>query len=152
MMKRSFVKNGYSLFINIIVPGLILIACGGGGGKDIDGKSGAGGGGGPAPPTKITSRVSVDSGGAEANGGNSSAPSISSTGRYAAFASMAFNLVSVDTNGRIDIFVHDRDTDVTVFSMNPPLSKLFAYLLAQQVPRLLPTTASPHQSAPPADL
>jgi hypothetical protein len=112
MMKRSFVKNGYSLFINIIVPGLILIACGGGGGKDIDGKSGAGGGGGPAPPTKITSRVSVDSGGAEANGGNSSAPSISSTGRYAAFASMAFNLVSVDTNGRIDIFVHDRDTDV----------------------------------------
>jgi DNA-binding beta-propeller fold protein YncE len=36
MMRRTFVNKGYALFIKIIIPGLILIACGGGGGKDID--------------------------------------------------------------------------------------------------------------------
>jgi Tol biopolymer transport system component len=54
-----------------------------------------------------TTRVSVDSAGGEANG-NSSAPGISSDGRYAAFYSVASNLVSGDTNGRQDVFVHDR--------------------------------------------
>jgi Tol biopolymer transport system component len=54
-----------------------------------------------------TMRVSVDSGGGEANG-SSSAPGISSDGRYAAFYSVASNLVSGDTNGRQDVFLHDR--------------------------------------------
>lgn len=37
-------------------------------------------------------------------------PSISADGRYVAFQSMALDLVPGDTNGTIDIFVHDRDT------------------------------------------
>ena len=57
-------------------------------------------------------RVSVDSSGAEANGG-SDAPFISSDGRYVAFYSDASNLVAGDTNGMIDIFVHDRQTGAT---------------------------------------
>jgi len=53
-----------------------------------------------------TSRVSVGSGGNQANG-PSDLPSISRDGRYVAFFSMATNLVSGDTNGRSDIFVRD---------------------------------------------
>jgi len=40
-------------------------------------------------------------------------PAISTTGRYAAFCSMASNLVAGDTNGFMDVFVRDRDTDET---------------------------------------
>lgn len=40
-------------------------------------------------------------------------PSISADGRFVAFASAATNLVPDDTNGRWDIFVHDRSTGVT---------------------------------------
>ncbi len=57
-----------------------------------------------------TTLISVDSGGAQANS-SSSAPSISSEGRYVAFVSAASNLVAGDTNGKSDIFVRDRDTD-----------------------------------------
>jgi hypothetical protein len=53
-----------------------------------------------------TIRVSVDSDGNEAAGGNSSAPSISSDGKHAAFESIATNLVTGDTNGLRDIFVN----------------------------------------------
>ncbi len=59
-----------------------------------------------------TTRVSVASDGTQANGG-SSTPSISADGRYVAFASLATNLVSGDTNGVEDIFVHDRQTGQT---------------------------------------
>lgn len=60
----------------------------------------------------VTTRVSVDSNGA---GGNmlSQAPSISADGRFVAFESVADNLVRGDRNGRLDIFVHDRDTLIT---------------------------------------
>src|SRR6185369_2135329 len=51
----------------------------------------------------LTSRVSVDSAGGEANGYNYS-PSISADGRYVAFASVATNLVPGDTNANPDIF------------------------------------------------
>ncbi len=54
-----------------------------------------------------TTRVSVDSSGLEANGASTS-PAISSNGQLIAFASDASNLVSGDTNGMTDIFVHDR--------------------------------------------
>ena len=54
-----------------------------------------------------TERVSVDSGGAQANG-TCQAPSISSDGRYVAFRSEASNLVAGDTNGATDVFVRDR--------------------------------------------
>jgi hypothetical protein len=57
-------------------------------------------------------RVSVDSSGAEANGG-STKPAVSDDGRYVAFQSSASNLVSEDTNNVDDIFVHDRQTGAT---------------------------------------
>jgi Tol biopolymer transport system component len=62
--------------------------------------------------TAITTRVSISSGGAEANG-SSYEPVISADGRYVAFHSYATNLVSGDTNGERDVFVHDRQTGQT---------------------------------------
>ncbi len=62
--------------------------------------------------TGTTERVSVAMGGAEANGGSLYA-AISADGRFVAFYSDANNLVSSDTNGRGDIFVHDRQTGTT---------------------------------------
>lgn len=56
--------------------------------------------------TGISSRVSTDSQGGEANG-DSYFPSISADGRYVAFQSYATNLVAGDTNGYADIFVKD---------------------------------------------
>jgi Tol biopolymer transport system component len=62
--------------------------------------------------TGQTTRVSVDSAGNQANDG-SEAPTISAEGRYVAFQSLATNLVASDTNGKSDIFVHDRQTGET---------------------------------------
>jgi alpha-tubulin suppressor-like RCC1 family protein len=62
--------------------------------------------------TGVTERVSVDSLGAQSDG-NSYQPSISSDGRYVAFWSDADNLVTGDTNGVADVFVHDRQTGTT---------------------------------------
>ncbi|HEX9092974.1 MAG TPA: hypothetical protein VF902_03240, partial [Coriobacteriia bacterium] len=62
--------------------------------------------------TGATTRVSVDSSGAQGNA-SSHAPSISSDGRYVAFESNAGTLVANDTNGQTDIFVHDRATGAT---------------------------------------
>jgi hypothetical protein len=59
-----------------------------------------------------TTRVSVDSLGAEAND-ESSSISISADGRYVAFHSYASNLVEGDTNNALDVFVHDRTTGTT---------------------------------------
>ena len=59
-----------------------------------------------------TTLVSLDSTGRQGND-SSVSPSISSDGRYVAFVSSASNLVDGDTNGRTDIFVHDRDTHTT---------------------------------------
>jgi Tol biopolymer transport system component len=67
---------------------------------------------GTAPEGDATKRVSVASDGMEGSG-SSSNPSISADGRYAAFASSASNLVSGDTNGSSDIFVHDDGTSET---------------------------------------
>jgi RHS repeat-associated protein len=57
--------------------------------------------------TGNVSRVSVDSSGNEATGGNSDDPSISSDGRYVVFQSDATNLVSADTNAKTDVFIRD---------------------------------------------
>jgi Tol biopolymer transport system component len=62
--------------------------------------------------TGATTRVSVDSTGAEAHG-SSTGQSISADGRYVAFRSSADNLVAGDVGGWLDIFVHDRQTGVT---------------------------------------
>jgi Tol biopolymer transport system component len=61
-----------------------------------------------------TTRVSVGAGGAQATGGDSYSPSISTDGRYVAFASDATNLVADDTNSATDVFVHDRQAKTTV--------------------------------------
>jgi Tol biopolymer transport system component len=57
--------------------------------------------------TGSTTRVSVTSGGAQANG-DSGDPAVSADGRFVAFESAASNLVPGDTNGRYDVIVHDR--------------------------------------------
>jgi Tol biopolymer transport system component len=62
--------------------------------------------------TGTTTRVSVGSGGEQANGA-SGAPSMSADGRLVAFDSMADNLVPGDANGVCDVFVYDRDTGAT---------------------------------------
>ena len=59
-----------------------------------------------------TTRVSVATSGAEANG-SSFNPAISADGRFVAFASDASNLVAGDTNAASDIFVVDRQTNTT---------------------------------------
>jgi len=65
-----------------------------------------------AASSGATTRVSVDSNGNQGDGG-SEGPAISADGRYAAFYSSAANLVTGDTNGQWDVFVHDRQTGVT---------------------------------------
>jgi uncharacterized repeat protein (TIGR01451 family) len=62
--------------------------------------------------THQTTRVSEDSAGAQGNG-HSGGPSISADGRFVAFESLASNLVAGDTNGEVDVFVHDRVTRQT---------------------------------------
>jgi len=62
--------------------------------------------------TGTTERVSVPSGGGEANG-SSSYGAISADGRYVVFMSYATNLVAGDTNGIPDLFVHDRQSGTT---------------------------------------
>jgi Tol biopolymer transport system component len=61
--------------------------------------------------TNETIRVSVASDGTQANGESFDQPSISADGRYVAFTSIADNLVSGDTNGQWDLFVHDTQTN-----------------------------------------
>jgi len=62
--------------------------------------------------TGVTTRASVDSAGVQANGGSDAAV-ISADGRSIAFRSVATNLVTGDTNGFTDVFVHDRETGAT---------------------------------------
>jgi dipeptidyl aminopeptidase/acylaminoacyl peptidase len=62
--------------------------------------------------TGVTSRVSVATDGTESNS-ESDYPVISNDGRYVAFASEATNLVSGDTNGKQDVFLHDLQTGIT---------------------------------------
>jgi hypothetical protein len=57
--------------------------------------------------TGRTSRVSIGNGPNQANG-SSGEPAVSATGRYVAFASSAANLVSRDTNKKVDVFLRDR--------------------------------------------
>ncbi len=59
--------------------------------------------------TGTTERVSVATGGTQATG-SSLTPALSADGRFVAFYSSATNLVSGDSNGAADIFVHDRGT------------------------------------------
>jgi Tol biopolymer transport system component len=65
--------------------------------------------------TGTVSIATVDSSGLQANGVSSFA-SISGDGRYVVFNSEANNLVPNDVNGVEDIFVHDRQTGVTLWA------------------------------------
>jgi Tol biopolymer transport system component len=60
----------------------------------------------------ITERVSVATGGAQANA-FCGYPSISADGRFVSFYAAATNLVSGDTNGFLDTFVRDRQLGTT---------------------------------------
>ena len=64
--------------------------------------------------TGTTTRVSVNSAGAQADG-ESGSPAISANGRFVTFVSRARNLVAGDRNGRrTDVFVRDRRSGRTV--------------------------------------
>jgi Tol biopolymer transport system component len=67
--------------------------------------------GGAALPQQTT-RVSVDSSGSESDG-RSDGARISADGRFVVFQSAADDLVPNDTNGFVDVFVHDRVTGTT---------------------------------------
>ena len=84
--------------------------------------------------TNETTRVSVSSVGLQGND-HSYSPSISADGRFVSFHSYANNLVPDDSNGRLDVFVHDRQSGETTrvslssagvqgnyWSMNPSIS------------------------------
>jgi Tol biopolymer transport system component len=58
--------------------------------------------------SNTTSRVSFSSGGTTEGNGASGRARISADGSVVAFQSAASNLVAGDTNGQIDVFVHDR--------------------------------------------
>ena len=62
--------------------------------------------------TGVTERVSIDSSGAEGNG-EAGGANIVAGGQIVLFYSAASNLISGDTNGYADLFVHDRSTGVT---------------------------------------
>ncbi len=61
---------------------------------------------------RTTQRVSVGPAGRQGNG-DSFVGALSADGRLVALHSAASNLVAGDTNGRVDVFVHDRETGRT---------------------------------------
>lgn len=61
---------------------------------------------------RTTRRISVGTGGAEANG-DSYFPSISPNGRWVVFSSDATNLIAGDVNAFADVFLHDLKTGTT---------------------------------------
>ena len=63
--------------------------------------------------TGETKRVSVTSSGTQGNG-NSSYYHLSRDGRFVAFSSTSSNLVTGDTNGKVDIFLHDTQFGTTI--------------------------------------
>lgn len=63
--------------------------------------------------TGTTTRISTDSAGNQAIGGQTRYLAISADGRYVAFSSKATNLVAADTNGVYDSFIKDTATGAT---------------------------------------
>lgn len=66
----------------------------------------------PALAAPNTRRISVASNGTQSNGG-SNFSAVSQDGRYVTFDSSATNLIGLDTNGTVDVFVRDRKTGKT---------------------------------------
>lgn len=68
--------------------------------------------------TGAIARISEDGLGNEANSA-ARTPALSGDGRYTVFVSAASNLVFGDTNGMVDVFLHDADTDtLSIVSLN----------------------------------
>ncbi|MBI1849654.1 MAG: PD40 domain-containing protein [Planctomycetes bacterium] len=89
-----------------------------------------------------TERVSIDSAGTEANG-DSYFPALSGDGRQVAFISYATNLVMNDTNGSMDVFVHDR-MSCAQGTVNAGQGPVVNVLVVNGNPRFVPVdTASP---------
>ena len=86
-------RAGYLIFLILLLTAMVNLARG-------------------APVNGPTERVSLSSFGVAGNG-ESWAPAISGNSRYVAFQSAADNLVDGDTNGVLDIFLHDRETGET---------------------------------------
>jgi len=63
--------------------------------------------------TGETTRVSTASDGTQGDG-DSLLPAISADGSFVAFLSSATNLVSGDANGKLDVFVHERESGETI--------------------------------------
>jgi len=63
--------------------------------------------------TGLTERISVSSTGVEGNGESRFRAAVSADGRVVVFGSDATNLVPNDTNGKPDVFVHDRSNGTT---------------------------------------
>lgn len=91
----------------LVLSALVAVAAG------LPSVAAAGGADGVLPGT--TERVSVASDGHQGNdiSGRFSPPDVSGDGRVVAFDSQASDLVPEDGNGVVDVFVHDRTTDVT---------------------------------------
>jgi len=70
--------------------------------------------------TGKTIRANRGPAGAQAVGGYSFDPKISGDGRYIVYTSFASNLVSGDTNGKVDVFIYDRVTDKTIRANRGP--------------------------------
>jgi Tol biopolymer transport system component len=73
---------------------------------------------GVAANASLFRAASISSTGEYGNG-NSSSPSLSSDGRFVAFASAASNLAANDTNGVEDVFVRDRARNITTRIARP---------------------------------
>lgn len=66
--------------------------------------------------TNTTVLASIDASGTTGSIASAQQPSISDDGRFVTFWSSSTVLVSNDTNGKFDIFIHDKDTGVTTIA------------------------------------
>jgi Tol biopolymer transport system component len=73
-----------------------------------------------------TTRVSLELLGAQGNDDADYYPFLSADGRFVAFPSFATNLVAGDTNGALDVFLHDRDASGFTSLCDPGLEGVIA--------------------------
>lgn len=63
--------------------------------------------------SNTTSRINVKTNGGQATGGDSGNPTVSATGRFVVYDSLAKNLIKSDTNKSSDVFIRDRQARTT---------------------------------------
>lgn len=115
---------------------------------------------------RSTERVSLDSEGNQGHSGiliGSINGMISADGRFVVFDSEATNLVAGDTNGAVDIFIHDRETGETerisvgdggfVGNRDPSISRDGRYVVFQSLASTYdPSTFDPNENTLIADI